>query len=150
MIEDIREDIAQARTRFEAVETLIRDGFYGIALANIYYACFYYLQAMLRTRGTAYQTHKGILIGFDKSFIADGTIPREIGAFLRRLARERFDADYAAARFTKEEVISRLENAKKFAALAEEHLAAYLPKSDNPMQPLHDSVVGDGDDSEEK
>ncbi|MEE8640486.1 MAG: HEPN domain-containing protein [bacterium] len=123
--EDIKENIAFAGERWAEGQNALARSRFGIAVSHVYYTCFYYLRALLLTKGTEYQTHKGVLIGFRKLFVKEGLAPAGMADFLEKLARDRIEADYKFAKFTAEDVAAFLKKAEGFIAFAE----AYLKKA---------------------
>lgn len=125
MNEGIKENTSFARRRFELVNKLIDDGDYEFVVANLYYVCFYYLRALLLTKGTEYQTHKGVLIGFDKYSVKEGVADKEVGRFLRNLAQKRIEADYDFMEYPIEGINELVAEAERFAEFSEKYLADY-------------------------
>ncbi len=124
--EDVRNNVQKARRRRKRAADAVVDGDFDFAIADLYYACFYYLRALLLTRGTAYQTHKGALIGFGKLFVKEKRASDEMYRFLERLNTLRLDADYRAAEFTPAEVSVLTNQADAFIAFAENYLTPFL------------------------
>jgi uncharacterized protein (UPF0332 family) len=123
---DIMEDLKLARETWEEARLNAKEGKYRFSVSHIYYTCFYYLRAILLTKGTAYQTHKGTLIGFRKLFVKEGLAPTELSDFLEKLARDRIEGDYKYAKFTSADVALLTSQAEKFVAFAEDYLAPFL------------------------
>ncbi len=96
---EISEDLNAAQRKFTSAEFNISQGAFGEAVADLYYVCFHYLRAILLTRGTKYQSHKGVLSGFRKYFVDEGLAEAGVGKFLNTLAKARNDADYRYATF---------------------------------------------------
>lgn len=119
---DILEYLTLARETGEESRLKIKEGKYRFAVSHIYYSCFYYLRAILLTKGTTYQTHKGTLVGLRKLFVKEGLAPRQLSDFLAKLARDRIEGDYKYAKFTSADVTLLITQAEKFIAFAEEYL----------------------------
>ena len=130
MTEDIKKDVwdnvRKARRRRKRVDRAFADRDFDFAVADLYYTCFYYLRALLLTRGTAYQTHKGALIGFGKLFVKEGRAPDELARFLEKLAAYRLDADYKSTEFSAADVSDLASQVDKFIVYAEDYLAPFL------------------------
>lgn len=126
MTEDIKQDVLgnvrKARRRRKRIDGAVADGDFDFAIADLYYTCFYYLRALLLTRGTKYQTHKGALIGFNKLFVKEGCASDELSRFLEKLAAYRLEADYKSTEFTANDVAAMVKKAEAFIAFAEEYL----------------------------
>ena len=123
---DIKEDIALARETWAEARLTAKERKYRFSVSHIYYTCFYYTRAVLLTRGTTYQTHKGTLIGFRKLFVKEGLAPAELADFLEKLARDRIEGDYKYAKFTSDDIALLLNQAVMFVAFAEVYLAHFL------------------------
>jgi len=119
---DIENDVRKATRRRKRVDRAIADNDFDYAIADLYYTCFYYLRALLLTRGTKYQTHKGALIGFSKLFVKEGRAPDEQSRFLEKLAAYRLEADYKSTEFSAADVAALVKKADAFIAFAEEYL----------------------------
>lgn len=119
---DIMEDLKLARETWEEARLNAKEGKYRFAVSHIYYTCFYYVRAILLTKGTAYQTHKGTLVGFRKLFVKEGLAPTDLSDFLEKLARDRIEGDYKYAKFTSGDVTLLITQAEKFIAFTEEYL----------------------------
>jgi len=96
---EVREDLNAAQRKFASAEFNISQGAFAEAVADLYYVCFHYLRAILLTRGTKYQSHKGVLNGFHKYFVNEGLAEPEAGKFLNNLAKARNEADYKYGTF---------------------------------------------------
>ena len=123
---DIMEDLILARETWTEARLTAKEGKYRFSVSHIYYTCFYYLRAILLTKGTAYQTHKGTLIGFRKLFVKEGLAPTELSDSLEKLARDRIEGDYKYAKFTSDDIAFLITQAEKFVAFAEDYLAPFL------------------------
>lgn len=123
---DIAEDLALARETWAEARLTAKEGKYRFSVSHIYYTCFYYTRAILLTKGTTYQTHKGTLIGFRKLFVKEGLAPTGLADSIEKLARDRIEGDYKYAKFTPDDIALLLKQAEKFVAFAEDYLAPFL------------------------
>jgi uncharacterized protein (UPF0332 family) len=122
---DILGNVELARETLAEMRGAVERGRYRIAVSHLYYACFYYLRALLLTKGAAYQSHKGVIVGFNLFFVKEGLAPRDMGAFLRKLGDDRQEADYRFGKYKREDVEARIKKADAFIVFAE----AYLKKA---------------------
>jgi len=85
----------QKSTRSLAVaQQLAATGEYDFASSRAYYAAFYALQAVLRTRQLSSSKHSGAIRLFNQHFIKPGIFPTEFNKFITRLFSERQTGDY--------------------------------------------------------
>lgn len=119
---EVQDNVRKARRRQKRIDGTIADGDFDFAIADLYYTCFYYLRALLLTRGTKYQTHKGTLIGFSKLFVKEGRASDKLSQFLEKLAAYRLEADYKSTEFSAADVAALLKKAEEFIAFAEGYL----------------------------
>lgn len=72
-----------------------------------YYVAFYAVKAVLAIEGTDFKRHKDAIAYFNKTYVASGKFPRDVGKLLGRLKTVREDSDYS------EFYIASLEDATK-------------------------------------
>ena len=126
MIDEIKDNINAAQARLNLIDDLIEDENYVLVASNLYYACFYYLRALLITKDAEYTTHKGVIIGFNKFFVKEGIAPRKLSKFIGQLAAARFESDYDLIHHPRELIDDFISGADEFTAFAEEYLKPYL------------------------
>ena len=68
---------------------------------------FYAVKAVLAIEGTDFKRHKDAIAYFNKTYVASGKFPRDVGKLLGRLKTVREDSDYS------EFYIASLEDATK-------------------------------------
>jgi uncharacterized protein (UPF0332 family) len=122
---EVREDLDAAQRKFNSAEFNFSQGAFGEAVADLYYVCFHYLRAMLLTRGTKYQSHKGVLNGFHKYFVNEGLAEAELGKFLNTLAKARNDADYKYGTFDVTTVSSFRDRTLEFRDFVFDYLGQF-------------------------
>ncbi len=87
------------------------------AVNRIYYACFYAVSALLISKALSSSKHSGVRSLFERYFVKDGPLPRQMGRFYHQLFDARQDCDYADfATFAQEEVEAWFGEAKEFIA----------------------------------
>ncbi|HUV85903.1 MAG TPA: HEPN domain-containing protein [bacterium] len=123
--QEVREDLSAAERKFTSAEFNLSQGAFGEAVADLYYVCFHYLRAVLLTRGTKYQSHKGVLNGFHKHFVNEGLAEAELGKFLNNLAKARNDADYKYGTFDAATVSSFRDQTLAFRDFAVTYLGQF-------------------------
>lgn len=87
--------ILQKAARSLAVaKRLAVTGEYDFASSRAYYAVFYAMQAVLRTKQLASSKHSGTIRLFNQHFIKPGIFPTEFSKFITRLFSQRQTGDY--------------------------------------------------------
>ena len=87
MLEKAQRALALARA------ILVR-GDYDFAASRAYYAAYYAVLALLRSRGISTSRHSGALSEFGRVFLKTGIFARELGKSLQRLFDDRQRGDY--------------------------------------------------------
>lgn len=113
-----------------AKETLANAGmcldnrFYRDCINRSYYAVFYSIKAILAIEGIDFKRHKDAVAYFNKSYVATGVFPREVGKRLGRIKMMREESDYSDFFIVSEEDARRqYETAQYITAAIEEYLA---------------------------
>lgn len=82
---------------------------------RIYYAMFYIVNALLLTKKLSSAKHSGVLSLFNKEFVNQGIIDKELGKFYTAMFEYRQKGDYRdMVEFEKEDVKRWIEQAEKF------------------------------------
>jgi len=82
---------------------------------RIYYALFYEVSALLRTKNLSSPKHSGIKALFFQHFVRTGVVEKEIGKFYSKIFDFRQEGDYDDfASFEEEKVKNWLEQAEKY------------------------------------
>ncbi len=108
--------------RLERAEETIKDAEYLLnntslfsAVNRIYYAIFYFVNALLLLKGLSSSKHSGVRALFNKEFIKTNIINKEFGEFYNFIFDYRQKGDYEDfAEFNKEDVKEWLKLAKDF------------------------------------
>ncbi len=82
-----REALAAARTTLDA-------GFYRTAAGRMYYAAFYSVTALLKTKGLSFSKHTAVLSAFRRYFIKTGVFRTAYSDLYKRLFDLRHTSDY--------------------------------------------------------
>ena len=96
---DNREDLSRYRLSL-ALETLdtakmcYDNGKYRDANNRTYYAVFYAIRAVLALEGTDFKRHKDVLAYFNKEYVAEEKLPRQLGKRVSKLKIIREESDY--------------------------------------------------------
>jgi uncharacterized protein (UPF0332 family) len=82
---------------------------------RIYYALFYEVTALLKTKSLSSPKHSGIRALFNQHFVKPGTVEKEIGKFYSKMFDFRQEGDYDdLVYFEEEKVKSWLETAEEY------------------------------------
>lgn len=113
-----------------AKETLANAGmcldnrFYRDCINRSYYAVFYSIKAILAIEGIDFKRHKDAVAYFNKSYVATGVFPREVGKRLGRIKMMREESDYSDFFIVSEEdARKQYKTAQYITAAIEEYLA---------------------------
>lgn len=79
---------------FHAAKLCLDSKLYKDAINRCYYAAFYAIKAVLALEEIDFKRHKDVVAYFNKTYVATGIFPREIGKKLGRLKQERESSDY--------------------------------------------------------
>ena len=87
---------------------------------RIYYAMFYAVNALLIANGLSSSKHSGVRAIFNKEFVNEGLIKKELGKFYSEMFDNRQEGDYRDfVKFEKEDVKFWLEKATEFVGVVE-------------------------------
>ncbi len=87
---------------------------------RIYYAMFYAVNALLIANGLSSTKHSGVRAIFNKEFINEGLVKKELGKFYSEMFDNRQEGDYRDfVKFEKEDVKFWLEKATEFVDVVE-------------------------------
>lgn len=87
-LELAKETLANARL-------CIDNYFYRDAVNRSYYAAFYAVRSVLAIEGIDFKRHKDVMAHFNKTYVATGIFPRQLGRKLGRMQMMREDSDYS-------------------------------------------------------
>ena len=87
---------------------------------RIYYAMFYAVNALLIANGLSSSKHSGVRAIFNKEFVNEGLIKKELGKFYSEMFDNRQEGDYRDfVKFEKEDVKFWLEKDTEFVGVVE-------------------------------
>lgn len=69
--------------------------FYRDGINRSYYAAFYAVRAVLAVESIDFKRHKDVMAYFNKTYVAAGIFPKELGRRLGRIQMMREDSDYS-------------------------------------------------------
>lgn len=112
-LEKAKRDFKAAKDNF----SILHD--YDTAVNRSYYAMFHLMSAAVALKGLQYSRHIGLIIGFQKEFIATGIVDKTLSKYINWNEELRHSADYKKLEklsnpITKEEVELSLIKTKEF------------------------------------
>ncbi len=112
---NVREELLRGEETMRAAEFLLANSFCNDAVSRAYYACLYYVRALLLTKGLEPKSHHGAMQLLSLHFIKDGPLSSQAGSDFGHLQTFRELIDYkASAVFTNEQASGELERARSF------------------------------------
>lgn len=110
-----RHRFRQSKERWKAAQTLCENKCYTDAMSRSYYAMFTAARALLATRSLDSRKHSGVLALFNKHFVKEGIVPKEMGRMIAEAKGAREESDYGDfVTFTKSEAEEQVRSAKEF------------------------------------
>ena len=110
----------KAKENLKAARLLYDSGDFAGSVNRSYYAVFTAARALLALKGLDSKKHTGVIALFDKHYVKDGIISKEMGSILRTSKVLRENADYADyVEITGEAAGKELEKAAEFVKLIE-------------------------------
>jgi len=105
----------RAKETLEEARLLYKAGHFNAAVNRLYYACFYAVRALLKTKNLSSKKHTGVRSLFVEHFIKTGEIQNEWSRFYAELFESRQEGDYEEfVRFEKEYVMMKMKESEKF------------------------------------
>lgn len=77
--------LRRAREAFQMMQLSVENKFWNSAAANLYYTCFYLLQALFAEKEIDVKTHRGLHLIFAKKFVATNEIDVKWGKLISKL-----------------------------------------------------------------
>lgn len=84
----------QARESLDASKIMLENDMIKDAINRSYYAVFYALKAVLAIEEKDFKRHKDVVAYFNKTYVAGGKFPRELGRMIAKLQQLREKSDY--------------------------------------------------------
>lgn len=120
--------LTRARELLASARLLLDHGDTASSVSRSYYAMFLAAEALLRTRGLAPHSHRGLIAAFGEHFVKNGAFSRDEGRLLADAHEQRVAADYdAALRVPPEKASELLAAAHAFVDHAEGYLRGRAP-----------------------
>ena len=121
----IRLRLERANETLQAAHTLHEQDGSPISIVNrAYYAMFYAALALLVTVDRHSAKHSGVIALFDKEFVRQNIVSKELGKMLHQAFESRLEADYRDnAKIDQKTATEILESADKFVSVIEEKLS---------------------------
>ncbi|MBM4047336.1 MAG: HEPN domain-containing protein [Planctomycetes bacterium] len=107
-----------ADEKLKSARILLEAGQWRDAASRAYYCAFHAVTAVLLSKGLSFSSHGQTLGAFNREFVKTGLFPREYGARLGKMERDRQAGDYRATSPIADTV------AKEDVAMAADVLAA--------------------------
>ena len=117
--------LENARATLRDAHTLYEQGSSPKSIINrAYYAMFYAALALLVTVDKHSVKHSGVIALFDKEFVRQNIVSKEMGKMLHRAFQSRIEADYQDySKIDHKKAAEVLESADKFVKSIEEKLS---------------------------
>ena len=121
----IRLRLERAREPLQAAHILHEQGNDPASIVNrAYYAMFYAALALLVTVDVHSSKHSGVIALFDKEFVRQNIVSKELGRMLHEAFESRQEGDYQdISKIDQQKAIEILESADKFVRTIEEKLS---------------------------
>jgi len=116
VIKLIKYRLSRAEETFEDAKILFKKGSYNSCINRIYYAMFYSVLSLLRTKDLMASKHSGVRAMFHREFVKSGIVPVEMGKFYDKMFINRGESDY------EDFITFKKENVEKFLNKAEEFI----------------------------
>lgn len=101
------------------------EGRYGFASSQAYYTVFHAMTAALYAVGKTYSKHAGVIAGFNELFVKTGKMPKNFGAVIQRLRKDRETGDYSyEVEIDKETAESGINDAERILSTIKDYLAS--------------------------
>jgi len=132
MTEEIRELVKyrmeQADDAVLEAEALLGQGLLRGCVNRAYYAMFYAVLALLATKELGTSKHSAAISLFDREFIRDGSLSKELSKWIHEAFEKRLKFDYGAMVEVASEDANRLvQEARDFAAAVKAYLSQVEP-----------------------
>jgi uncharacterized protein (UPF0332 family) len=113
----------RAHQDLQAVQNILDQGFYNIAISRAYYAMFYAATALLTSKGVARSKHSGVISAFSEYFVKTGLIETEYARMLAHAFNSRLGSDYdVTSSVDKISAEAVIQDARRFVDRAEAYL----------------------------
>lgn len=109
--------LSQAEDSLKAAKISYENALFKDSINRSYYACFYAIKAVLALEEVDFKRHKDAIGYFNKTYVATGNFPRELGRKIGMLKQLREKSDYDDFFIAgREEAETQIETAKLMIA----------------------------------
>ena len=123
MKESTQQLILNAEETLHAADVLIKEDLLRDAINRAYYAVFYIAEALLNEKDLRFKKHGSVHGSFSQHFVKTGIFDAKYHKLLTKSFGQRMLGDYdEVTRFTSDEVMLILEQARDFLDTAKEYL----------------------------
>ena len=124
---DVELYLDRAYQDLRAVQGVLGQGFYAIAISRAYYAMFYAASALLASKNISRSRHSGVVSAFSEYFVKTGLIEAEYARMLAHAFNARLGSDYdVTTSVDKVSAEAVIQDARRFVDRA----ATYLQQPD--------------------
>lgn len=114
----------------EEARLLLEHGKLHGCVNRLYYACFYAVEALLRTEGRSASKHSGVQSLFNRWWIKPGRISKDLGEFYNKMFSMRDATDYGIdPNLDATEVAQWLQQAQQFVGTVSSEIHDWLQKN---------------------
>jgi uncharacterized protein (UPF0332 family) len=86
--------LQQADESIQEAKTLAQNSLWRGAINRAYYAMFYAALALVVQKQQVISKHSGVIVFFDKEFVRNGILPKELSRYLHFAFERRQNSDY--------------------------------------------------------
>ncbi len=116
--------LIKAQENISAAQLLLQEGHEEIAASRAYYAMFYVAEALLFSKGIAYNSHSAVIAGYGKEFAKTNLLPPEFHWYLLDAFETRQISDYDIdIDLSQDKAAEIIERARLFLKAAGEYLS---------------------------
>lgn len=121
--------MGQAEQAVRAARLLIAGGLSRDSVNRSYYAMFYAVLALLATKELGTSKHSAAISLFDREFVKEGLVSRELSGWIHAAFEKRLKADYSRHRVVvaEDEAATLADEADKFVAEIADYLEGLGP-----------------------
>lgn len=119
----------QSEETLKAARMCLDHNLYKDCINRSYYVAFYAVKAVLAMEGIDFKRHKDAIAYFNKTYVASGKFPREVGKRLGRIKTVREDSDYSEFYIASAEDAAKQYESARFIQEEIQHYLAMMPKA---------------------
>lgn len=107
-------ELMRSKEAFTMAEMAIEAEFWNSAAGELYYACFYLIQALFRANDVQAHTHTGLKSLFSSRFIKEKALDEKWGKLLAKLFQYRQRGSYGDYGVGKETILPLINDVNEF------------------------------------